>query len=49
MGRMIFPRRQEWEQRRNAKIVFGVVSFSLILGLTLAKLMKMIYIKTKVG
>lgn len=47
VGRIIFPRRQEWEQRRNAKILFGVLAFSLLLGFVVAKIIKMIYFKTK--
>ena len=47
VGRVIFPRRQQWEQRRGAKILFGVLAFSLLLGLIVAKLIKMIYFKTK--
>jgi hypothetical protein len=47
LGRILFPRRQEWEQRRNAKILSGVLAFSLVLGLVVAKLIKMIYFKTK--
>ncbi len=49
LGRVIFPRRQEWEQRRNAKLVCGVLTFSIILGLAVMKLIKMIYFKTKAG
>ncbi len=47
VGRVIFPRRQAWEQRRNAKIMFGVVSFGLLLGLVVATLIKIIYFKTR--
>jgi hypothetical protein len=47
LGRIFFPRRQEWEQRRNAKILFGVIAFSVVLGLVVAKVIKMIYFKTK--
>lgn len=49
LGRVIFPRRQEWEQRRNAKLLFGVLAFSILLGLVVMVLIKMIYNKTKLG
>ena len=49
LGRALFPRRQAWEQRRNAKIMFGVVAFSIILGIAVMTLIKMIYFKTKQG
>ena len=49
LGRIFFPRRQGWEQRRNAKIMCGVIAFSIVLGLVVMKLIKMIYFKTKAG
>ena len=45
LGRVFFPRRQAWEQRRNAKIMFGVIAFSLTLGLVLMFIIRMIYNK----
>ena len=48
LGRIIFPRRQPWEQRRNAKIMFGVLAFALALGTVVMTLIYMIYNKTKV-
>lgn len=49
MGRVLFPQRQAWEQRRNAKIFFGVVAFSVVLGVVVMTFIKMIYNKTKLG
>ena len=49
MGRILFPRRQAWEQRRNAKLFFGVVAFSAMLGMVVYLLIKMIYNKTRLG
>ena len=49
LGRIIFPRRQAWEQRRGAKIMSGVIAFALVLGLVVVTLIKMIYNKTKLG
>ena len=48
LGRIIFPRRQPWEQRRSAKIMFGVLGFALLLGAVVMTLIYMIYNKTKI-
>ncbi len=37
LGRLLFPRRQNWEQRKSAKILVLTVAFSLALGLVLAE------------
>ena len=47
LGRVVFPRHQAWQQRRSAKIMFGVIAFGLLLGLAVAVLIKMIYFKTR--
>ena len=48
LGRIIFPRRQPWEQRRNAKIMSGVIAFAFVLGTVVMVLIKLIYNKTKI-
>ena len=40
IGNMFFRRQQEWERRKNAKIIFWVVVFSLVLALGLAAVIK---------
>jgi hypothetical protein len=47
VGKIVFPRRQPWRQRRDAKILCCVLLFSLILGGVVMTLIKMIYFKTK--
>lgn len=49
LGRVVFPRHQAWEQRRNAKLFFGVVAFSLALGAVVWLLLRLIYNKTMLG
>lgn len=41
IGKLVFPRQQEWERRRNAKVMLAAVSVGLFLGLVLWKLLKM--------
>ena len=48
LGRIIFPRRQPWEQRRGAKIMSGVIAFAFVLGTVVMVLIKLIYNKTKI-
>ncbi|MBW8865485.1 MAG: hypothetical protein JF609_11315 [Verrucomicrobia bacterium] len=43
LGRVLFPRQQDWQQTRNAKIFVSVVGFSLVLALITAKIIKMMY------
>ncbi len=43
LGRRIFPGQQDWEQRRNVKIMLLTVGFALALGLTVAKVIRLIY------
>lgn len=42
IGKLIFPRQQDWERRRNAKVMVVVVVFSLTLGYALWKLLKIL-------
>ena len=42
VGRWCFPRQQDWEQRRSAKTIVWTVVFTLMLGLALAKILRMI-------
>ena len=48
LGKIVFPRRPAWQQRRNGKIVFGVLAFSLVLGWIVMKIIRVLYYKTKV-
>jgi hypothetical protein len=41
IGKVIFPRQQEWERRRNAKVMVVAVTVGLFLGLVLWKVLKM--------
>ncbi|MDR3459747.1 MAG: hypothetical protein P4N60_20140 [Verrucomicrobiae bacterium] len=43
LGRMLFPRQQDWQQTRSAKTFVCVVGFSLILALVVAKLLRVYY------
>jgi hypothetical protein len=48
VGKIVFPRRQSWRQRRDAKILCCVLLFSILLGAVVMTLIKVIYFKTKV-
>ena len=43
LGRMIFPRQQDWEQRKNAKILVFTVTFALALGFIMAAMIRLMY------
>jgi len=43
LGRVLFPRQQDWQQTRSAKIFVSVVGFSLVLALIIVKIIKMMY------
>jgi hypothetical protein len=43
VGRFLFPRQQDWERRKNAKIFILTIAFALTLGLALAMVIRMIY------
>jgi|GEM_PF-945482 len=43
IGRLMFPRRQVWEQRQSAKTLMLTVAFALTLGLVLATVIRMMY------
>jgi len=43
LGRMLFPRQQDWQQTRSAKTLVFVVAFSLILALAVTKLIRYYY------
>jgi hypothetical protein len=47
LGCIRFPGRQEWEQRHHAKIMSGVVAFSVVLDVAVLVVIKMIYLKTR--
>jgi hypothetical protein len=43
LGRLLFPRCQDWAQRRHAKTVVLTVVFALALGLAVAVVIRMMY------
>jgi len=43
LGRWFFPRRQSWEQRKNAKAMVFTVVFSLAFGLVMMEVMRLAY------
>jgi hypothetical protein len=43
LGRRLFPRRQDWQQRQDAKILLHTVAFSLALGLVIAEMICLAY------
>ena len=47
LGRMLFPRKQDWEQTRSAKTLVLVVGFSVVVALVVAKIIKMMYYHSK--
>ena len=47
LGRLLFPRRQIWDQRKSAKTLVLTVAFSLAMGLILAVVVRMMYYHTK--
>ena len=47
IGKVFFPRQQDWEQRRNAKIMTGAVTVGLLLGMAVVWLIKHMYYTRK--
>ena len=43
LGRLLFRRRQKWQQRLNAKILVHTVVYSLVLGLAMAAVIYLMY------
>lgn len=43
LGRLLFPRRQNWEQRKNARDMVFTVAFSLAFGLVMAVVIRTAY------
>ncbi len=43
LGRCLFSRCQDWEQRKNAKTLVFTVAFTLMHGLIMAKIIHIIY------
>jgi hypothetical protein len=41
IGKVIFPRQQDWERRRNTKVMTAAVTVGLFLGLVLWKVLQM--------
>lgn len=44
LGRLLFPRQQDWQQRKNAKTLLLTAVVAVVLSLALAEVMRMIYI-----
>lgn len=47
IGKVFFRRQQDWERRKNAKTMVFVILFSLALALVVAKVLKMMYYKSR--
>jgi hypothetical protein len=43
IGKIVFPRQQEWERRRNAKIMTAAVTLGLALGWAVAAVIRHLY------
>jgi hypothetical protein len=43
LGKLFFPRLQDWEQGRNAKILLAVLGFSVLIALVTAKIIRVYY------
>jgi hypothetical protein len=40
---LFFPRQQDWEQSKNAKLVVLVVGFALVVGVVVMKVIRSLY------
>lgn len=47
LGRLFFPRQQDWERFKNARIMAWVMVFSLILALVIARVIKYHYSQSR--
>ncbi|MDR3458207.1 MAG: hypothetical protein P4N60_12225 [Verrucomicrobiae bacterium] len=47
LGKWCFSRQQDWEQRKNAKILVFTVVFALAMGLALAAIIRLMYYHKK--
>jgi hypothetical protein len=47
VGKLFFPRSQDWERQRNARVMVFVVAFSLAFALVIAKVFQMMYNSVK--
>ena len=43
LGRWLFPRQQEWEQRKSAKTLVLTLGFALTLGIIVAETLRLMY------
>jgi hypothetical protein len=43
IGRMLFPKQQDWQQTRSAKTLVFVLTFSLVLAYAVAKVIRLYY------
>jgi surface polysaccharide O-acyltransferase-like enzyme len=47
LGRILFPRQQDWQQARSAKTLLFVIGFSIVLALVVVKFIKILYNHSK--
>lgn len=47
IGKIFFRSQQDWERQKNARIMTFVFLFSLALALVVAKILKMMYYKSR--
>lgn len=43
LGKLFFPRQQDWEQSKNAKLVVLVVAFAFVVGVVVMKVIRSLY------
>lgn len=43
LGRIFFPKRQDWDQTKSAKLLVLVLGFSVVLAVVVAKLIRVMY------
>jgi hypothetical protein len=43
LGRVLFPRQQDWQQTRSAKTLVFVLAFSVVMALTVATVIRLYY------
>ena len=43
LGKLFFPRQQDWEQSKNAKLVVLVLGFALVVGVVVMKVIRALY------
>jgi hypothetical protein len=43
IGHLFYSRQQNWERRKNAKILLHTLAFTVMLGIIVAKIIRLIY------